>query len=307
MRHVRILGLALVAVFAFGAIAASNALALKNPRKSGQIFKHCPIYGEAEGKQTTLCFVAATEEGAEEGAYHVGNFTVHLAKQVLLQFGTSVNEETGQEYFVPAEGAPTLPPVAERVPGYPISKISPQEQTEMGWPQELKENYENGRKHHETVNVYETLELAGTPAISRSNLLSEEGTAVEVPLKIKATNTWLAKLGDICYVGSEEDPIVQHLVSGLSTSPLTGEELHGAVGELEFLHSFQEVIITHSDLVDNTYPVPAATCSGPFSSYVEAMINKIFGLPAAAGASNTQLKGTLYNATAEWVGTFGIH
>jgi len=309
VRHLRITALALVAAFAASALMASSALAIKNPTKNPLIFKHCPIYGEAEieeggtmhKRRTALCFVAATDEGAGAGEYKVGNFTVPLVKQVLLQFGTVVNEETGAEVYVPAEGAPTFPAVAERVPGYPITAISPKEREEYGWSKELSESYEHAKLRHKTRDVFETLELAGTPHISRSNLLSEEGTAVEVPIKVKATNAWLTELGVSCYIGSEEEPITQHLVSGVSKSPLTGEELHGAVGELEFLHEFEEVIITHSNLVDNTYAVPGAKCTGPDAAAIEATIDHIFGVPAVAGASFTQLKGTLYNSTAEWV------
>ena len=301
-------GLCLVATFVVSAVNAGSALAIINPTESPLIFKHCPIFGEVEGHRVNLCFVAATDTGPEAGEYKVGKFTVPLAKQVLLQFGTVLNEETGGETFVPAEGAPTFPAVAERVPGFPITAISPKEREEYGWPPELTASYLHAKEHHLTRNVFETLELGGKAAISRTNLLFQEGTAVEVPIKVKATNAWLTQLGVECYIGSDEGtspgPIVQHLVSGTSTSPLTGEELHGAVGELRFLHEFQEVIITHSSLVDNTYAVPAATCEGPFAGPIATTINHIFGLPAVAGASFTKLKGTLYNATAEWVSKF---
>ncbi len=309
MRHVRMLGLSLGTVLAVSAVLAGSAMAIKNPDHNEAIFNHCPTFGEAEGHRTTFCFFAATEGGPESGAYKVGKFTVPLEKQIILQFGSVLNEETGAETFIPAEGVPTLIPTPEKVPGAPINAISPKEREELGWPPELSASYEAAKKRHEVNKVFETIELATggggpEPAISRTNLLFQEGTAVLVPVKVKATNHWLEHLGDECYVGSNEDPIVQHLVSGTSTSPLTGEELHGAVGELEFTHKFDEVIITHSDLVDNTYPVPGATCTGPFSEIVAATINKLFGLPAVAGASFTNLKGTLYNATAEFVNTF---
>jgi hypothetical protein len=303
MRHVRILGISLIAAFAVSAVTAASALAITNPDKSPLIFKHCPIYGEVNGQKTTFCFVAATNQ--EEGEYKVGGFTVPLTKQVLLQFGTVLNEETGAETFVPAEGAPTLPPTAEKVPGTPISRISPKEREEFGWPQELTESYLAAKRRHLTNNVFETIELAGKPVISRSNLLFQEGTAVEAPVKVKAANAWLTQLGTTCYIGSDEGtepgPIVQHLVSGVSKSPSTGQELHGEVGELAFYHEFQEAIISNNKLVDNTYPVPGASCSGPFAAPIAATIDKIFGIPAVAGASFTSLKGALYNATAEWV------
>ena len=61
------------------------------------------------------------------------------------------------------------------------------------------------------------------------------------------------------------------------------------------------VVITKSNLVDNEFAVPGATCTGPFSTEIAAAIDKEFGVPAVAGASKTELKGTLWNATAEAV------
>ena len=122
---------------------------------------------------------------------------------------------------------------------------------------------------------------------------------MEAPVKIKGENKWLSELGDVCYIGSNEAPIVQHLTSGASTSPLTGNTIHGSAGELAIIKEGNELWLHNSDLVDNTYPVPGATCTGPFSAQIAAAIDREFGIPAVAGASVTELKGTLYNATKE--------
>ena len=76
--------------------------------------------------------------------------------------------------------------------------------------------------------VYEKIEFAGPAAISRTNLLFQEGTAVHAPVMVRGENAWLKQLGDKCTIGSEAEPIVQELTSGKSTSPLTGEVLQGA-------------------------------------------------------------------------------
>ncbi len=299
MRHVRILGLCLVAVLAVSAAGASSALAVKNPTKSVRIFKNCPVSGisEQNGLPNNLCIFAATEL-KEGGSFTVGPITVPITKQIVLQYGLAENEETGEEgYVAPTHGVEAIAPTPEPVPGEPIGNISAAEQEELGWPESLKYSYAQAQKKHLVKKVYESIELAGVPKTSRANLLFQEGTAVEAPVKIKGENKWLSKLGDVCYIGSDEAPIVQHLVSGTSTSPLTGEEIHGSVGELEFLREFQEVILSHTDLVDNTYAVPAAVCTGPYSSVISATINKVFGLPAVAGASKTEIKGSLYNST----------
>ncbi len=298
MRHVRMLGLCIVAVFAVAAVAASNALALKNPSKSAKVFFNCPIHSisEVNGLPNNLCIVGATEQ-KEGGQFTVGPITTPIVKQIILQYGLAENEETGEEgYVAPSHGVEAITPTPEPVPGEPIGHISAAEQEELGWPESLKYSYAQAQKKGQVKKVFEAIELAGTPATSRSNLLFQEGTAVEAPVKIKGENKWLSKLGDACYIGSEEEPIVQHLVSGTSTSPLTGEEVHGSVGELEFLKEFTEVILSHTDLVDNTYPVPGASCTGPYSSIIAATIDKEFGIPAVAGASLTEIKGTLYNS-----------
>ena len=299
MRHVRTLGLCLVAVLAMSAVAASSALAVKNPTKSVKIFKNCPVSGisEQNGLPNDLCIFAATE-AKEGGQFTVGPITVPLVKQIVLQYGLAENEETGEEGYVPpTHGVEAITPTPEPVPGEPIAHISLAEQEELGWPESLKYSYAQAQKKGLVRKVFEAIELAGTPKTSRTNLLFQEGTAVEAPVKIKGENKWLSRLGDACYIGSNEEPIVQHLVSGTSTSPLTSEEIHGSVGELEFLREFQEVILSHTDLVDNTYPVPGAACTGPYSSVIAATIDKQFGIPAVAGASKTEIKGSLYNST----------
>ena len=307
MRHVRTLGLCLAAVFVAVAVAASSAAAFPPSNVwSPHYFKNCPVNEVAEiepGKLQTdnLCFYASTEEGEGAGSYTVGKITVPLAKKVALQFGTATNEETGAETFIPAaNGAQSLIPGKEPVPGEPIANISPAEQEELGWSAGLKEAYKKGQRDHTVGKVYEKIEFAGPLAISRANLLNEEGTAVHAPVLVRGENRWLTSIGDSCTIGSEAEPIVQELKTGVSRSPLTGEEIQGSVGELEFNSEFTEVIIRHSNLADNEYAVPGATCTGPFSGEVAAAIDKEFGVPAVAGASKTELKGTLWNSTAEW-------
>ena len=116
-------------------------------------------------------------------------------------------------------------------------------------------------------------------------------------MKIKGENKWLSELGDVCYIGSNEAPIVQHLTSGESESPLTHEVLHGSKGEFVVVNTTaKSVILPHSNLVDNTYAVPGASCTGPYSAVIAATIDKEFDIPQPAGASVTEIKGTLYNA-----------
>ena len=107
--------------------------------------------------------------------------------------------------------------------------------------------------------VYETIEIAGIPQTSRNAILEREGTGVLAPVKVKGENAWISQLGDMCYIGSDAEPIVQHLTSAASTSPLTGETVEGStVWNSTITRGGQEVALVHSVLLDNTYAVPGA-------------------------------------------------
>jgi hypothetical protein len=303
MRHVRMVGLCLFAGLAFAALNVSSALGFKNPDKSPKIFANCPLTGEADGFADLACTVGATEP-KEGGQFTVGPITVPIVKQIVLQYGLTDNESDELLYIPPANGAEAITPTPEKVPGEPIAHITSAEQEELGWPESLKYSYKLAQKDGAVKTSYETIELAGIPFTSVSNIVEEKGVGVEAPVKIKAENRWMSQLGDVCYVGSDAEPIVQHLTSGESESPLSHATIHGSRGELEVLRSpggHDEIIESHSDLVDNTYAVPGASCTGPNASVVAATIDKEFDIPEPAGASVTEIKGALYLAAKEYV------
>lgn len=316
MRHVRMLGLCLLAAFALSAMAASSAMAVKNPDHSLTIFKNCPVNGFGVGtlglRPDALCTFGDTEP-QEGGQFTVGPITVPLTKQIILQYGIAFGiaqeekerEEQGifeQEliYVPPQNGVEAITPTPEPVPGTPIANITTAEQEELKWPEGLKASYAAAQKKGQVNKVFETIEQAGFIFTSVQQILTGEHPGVIAPVKIKGENAWLSKLGDVCYIGSEQEPIVQHLTSGKSTSPLTGVTIEGTRGEIEVIRKGNEIIEGHSNLVDNTYPVPGAVCTGPYSAAISATLNKVFGLPAVAGASITELKGYLYLTTKEF-------
>ena len=251
MRHVRMLGPCLVAVFAFAAIGTTSAsAAIKNPTKSRKIFENCNLHGLAEERWPVVdCTVGATEN-KEGGQFTVGPVTVPIVKQIVLQYGLAVNEETGEVPAVaPTHGVEFITPAPEKVPGEPIAHISVAEQEELGWPETLQHSYKLAQKNGSVKKVDETIEAAGLPYTNALNLIEEEHTAVEASVKIKGENKWIAQLGDVCYIGSDAEPIVQHLTTGASTSPLTGETIHGSAGEIEETDNGTELVLAHSDLV----------------------------------------------------------
>lgn len=297
----------LVAVFATGAVVASSALAVTLPTKNPKIYVNCPVNGEAEVapgelKKDQACIFGATT-AKEGGQFTVGPITVPLVKQIVLQYGVAQNEETSELFYIaPTHGAEAITPTPEKVPGEPIAHITPAEQQELGWPESLKYSYALAQKKGSVKTVYETIEQAGVPATSIQHIVEEQGVGVEAPVKIKGENKWLSQLGDVCYIGSDAEPIVQHLTSGESESPLTHEIIHGSAGELQVFSKDgdEAVFLSGSDLVDNTYAVPGVVCTGAYSSEITATIDKEFDLPQAAGASVTEIKGTLSTASAAY-------
>jgi hypothetical protein len=330
VRHVRMLGLCLAAVFAMSAMTlavASPALASKCSEEckkekeekklkeleqerfvppgteSLKYYENCPV----NNPKTELCEYASTSGGAAGGQFTVGPISVPLAKKIAIQFGVHENEATEElESIAPEDGAPVLVAPRLTVPGYPVAHISLSEQEELGWSAELKASYAKAKLKAGKMRAYEQLESAGLPRVNPTNLVFETGTGVEVPLKLKAENAWIESLGDECYVASEAEPIVQHLTTGSDTSPLTGTTLHGTAGELFIFDEGDALALDESNLVDDTFTVPAANCTGPNSEVIAATIDKVFGVPAVAGASVTELKGSLHEAVSEFIKDKGI-
>jgi len=311
VKHLKLLGLCLIAALLVSAGAVSNALAVKTPTKALGIYRNCPTNAHAEnGQEVELCIFGATELGEKGasagGSFTVGPITVPIEKQIKLQYGLVENEKGEETSIVPTDGAPAIEPTPENVPGEPIGHITAAEQEELGWPSGLKYSYAQAQKKGQVKHATETIEIAGVPNTSRSNLIEGKGTAVEAPVMIKAGNAWLSAIGVVCTIGSEEHPIVQHLTSGNSVSPLTGETAHGESGELSIFYGGAALAITKSVLVDNTYAVPGAVCTGPYASQITATIDKEFSIPQPAGASTTVIKGTLYSAAARFLEQRGI-
>jgi hypothetical protein len=308
VRHVRILGLSLVAVFALGTVAATSALAEKPLSEAAlaklyKPFSACPFNEtDAEGYKPEECIFASTAGGKEGGEYTVGSITIPLSKKIILQGGENEEEESnkggegGRGAWFEATNNETLVAPPLNVPGGLSNRIASQPY----WPAGLKESFANAKKNHE-LTATESLQLAGKPWVNRANLLEEKRTAFYLPMKVVVNSPWLTTLGGgTCHIGSAEHPIVVELTSDESTGPFPYEynTSHGAKGELKFSDSFNEVKIINSTLVDNKYAVEtgAEGCGGAYESFVDHAISTAAGVPAPAGANSVILKGTLFNA-----------
>src|SRR5262249_44338939 len=129
----------------------------------------------------------------------------------------------------------------------------------------------------------------------------QSGTALEVPLRIHLSNPLGGLVGEHCYIGGPEEPIVQRLTSGETSPPEGFAPISGELGEVAFSNDFQILRIRNNRVVDNTYPDQVAhgfakRNDPEWEGLIDEAVDTAFHLPAPAGASVTEVKGTLWNA-----------
>lgn len=224
------------------------------------------------------------------GSVTIGNTAVPIKNPVTLQGGF---EGVGSEIaFFGAEDGETLSKTAQPVPGGLAGLIKCSEITNFIVRLACEVTFENG-----LTGVNATLELAGPATsvkLSTENLIFEEGTALELPVKVHLENPFL---GSSCYIGSNAKPIVVPLTTGSSGS------LHGKAGKVSFNPSFDITYVTGSKLVNNTFAAPAATgCGGAVVELlIDPILNAKIGLPAGSGTNSAILEANFEDGAAESV------
>lgn len=287
LRHLADLGRAalILAVASLLALAATVPALASPPTGDFAVFAQCPLKNPEVG----LC-VFSQSTGKE---FVIGSSKVPVNKTVTLQGGLIIDEETGAETFVEAANGETLSKTALTVPGGLLGIIAPE-----SLPKYLQEII-NKLVSEGLDGVTATAELVGTPGINRSHLLSEEGTALSLPVRIKLSNILL---GGECYIGSKSSPVTFNLTTGITSPPAPNSPIEGAIGEIEFKDEFQLAIITGDKLVDNAFSAPGVSgCGGLLSSLLDPAIDLKIGLPAASGHNTAILESELQNAGREGV------
>ncbi len=278
--------IAAVAVVASLAVAASASA--HNPKGNFAPFKYCPL----SNKATELCTVANTNAGE----FTVGTKTVPITKTITLQGGLHENATTGELEFIAAEGAETLSKTEETVPGGLLGIKAPK-----SWPtilQELFNEYVINKGFTGVTEITELAKPASAIKLNTTNLIFEEGVALQLPVKVKLNNVFL---GGECYVGSSSKPIVLNLTTGTTSPPLPNKSIKGSAGSLEILEEGNLVRLTGGSLVDNAFADEegANGCGGIlFSWAVDPLVNEILGVPSKAGRNTAILKGNLEEAEA---------
>jgi hypothetical protein len=152
---------------------------------------------------------------------------------------------------------------------------------------------------NKTTGVNETTELAAPASsigLNEANLLSETGTALELPVKVHLENPFL---GGECYIGSNASPIVLKLTTGTTAPPLPNKPIKGKLGTVSTVGEGEILKISNNSLVNNSFAAPGTNgCGGLFSFLIDPIINGKLGIPAAAGHNTAILNGTLEQAGA---------
>jgi hypothetical protein len=262
-------------VFASVASAASH-----NPKGEFKDFGECPL----NNPKVTTCVFSVSNGGS----FTVGKKTVPLKNPVTLQGGFFGSGE--EVSFFGAENGQTLSKTPQPVPGGLLGITAP-----TWWPKFIQDWF-NKQINEGFTGVNATVELAAPATsikLSTENLLSQNGTALGLPVKIKLDN---AILGSNCYIGSNAKPVQIDFTTGKSGA------LEGSVGTVTFNETFTLVTISGGKLVNGTFAAPGASgCGGIFSIFVDPLVNSILGTPSPSGKNTAILEGVLKSANAEAV------
>lgn len=263
-------------------LGVSSALA--TPKGEYSVFEQCPT------SIATLsgCVVSRTESGAVT----IGKQEVPIVNVQTLQGGTE-NIEPGVKHLVAALNGETLTKTPQKVPGGLSGLVKCNEIKGNGFWEKLERAGCEAIFENKYTGVNATTELAA-PATSVILSLAgaefpELGPALTLPIKVKLENPLL---GNECYIGSNEHPIVLKLSTGKSGTQ-TGE-----LGEITSRGEGGILVVKNSKLVDGTFSAPAATGCGEFFSFLlDPIINAKLGLPAESGKNSA-----IFNSTLEVAG-----
>lgn len=250
-------------------------------------FKFCP-YTSAE---TDRCLYSVTTGGEVK----LGKKAVPIEKEVVLQGGYTVPDETSFSKFIAATNGITLSKAAQNVPGG-LAGVVPESPTSPLVKALVKFFFEN-----KITGLTSTLELAKPASdirISEGHMAERIGVALKLPVKVHLENPFLGKS---CYVGSSTSPINWELTTGTTSPPKPNEPIKGAFGKIAFLEEGEILRLTGNELVDNAWSAPGVSgCGGILAFLVNPIVNSQLGT-TTAGNNTARLVNTIYEATAEGV------
>jgi hypothetical protein len=260
----RVRGRALATTMAFAclgavALAAAPAALGSKLKEEFALFVDCPT------ATAGVCTVAKTSSGE----FVMGTKTVPINQTITLQGGLAFSSLQTQPLIAARDGN-TLSKTPLTIPGGLLGVAN------IGG------------------EVTATAELAGTASdilINQYFLAEGRETAVVLPLKIKLDNPLL---GENCYIGSNESPVLLHLTDGTTNPPFPGTPISGNKGTIGNSARGKITVISNNTLVDNSFPVPAATNCGSnplLAPVVTLLVNLDAGLPSGAGRNKAVMTG----------------
>lgn len=262
--------LAGLVVLVVALVAAGTAVA-KEPTGDFAAFKQCPRFTSS----VDYCLSAQITGGE----ITIGGVRMPIVNPITFQGGYALSETTGAETFFGALNGETISRTPQPVPGGLLGMVKCGEIKNMIRRLICHIVFE-GR----LTALNATLELAApasTIGLNTSNQLNQEGVALSLPVKIHLENPLLGK---DCYIGSETTPLLLNLTTGTTSPPPPNKPITGKVGHIEFKDETELVELVGTNLVDNSFAVPAASgCGGPLSFLLDPLIDTKLGLPSPAG------------------------
>lgn len=268
-------------------VVALAALSLAGPaaaKLTGNYakFAQCP-FSSLEVKR---CLVSVTKSGEVV----LGSKKVPIVNPVTVQGGYGVAGEDGFAPFFGASNGETISKAPQPVPGGLAGLVNCKEISNFILRASCELVFENG-----LTGVNSTLELtrpANEISINETNLLSQTGTALKLPVRVRLENPLL---GSECYVGTSSSPIIWNLTAGATSPPPPNKSIEGTGGTINFLEEGRILEITGNKLVDNAWSAPGAHgCGGSiFELILNPIINASAGLPSAAGKNTAILNNTI--------------
>ena len=228
-----LIGLAAACMALLGASAPAMAYKEVKGKQGKEMFKKfadCPI---AAGE---YCTYAETLSGE----FKLGSKTAPIENPLVLQGGIK-SLGTLQEITMPL-----IPPL------YGAEMVSKTSQKLPGGLTGLGEGIGG------EVSATAELVTGGTVLLAPANLFGVL-PAVTLPIKIHLQNEML---GENCYIGTDKNPVVLHLTDYITSPPAGTEPISGKRGEEVSINSGRAFELHGNTLVDNTFPVPAATGCG---------------------------------------------
>jgi hypothetical protein len=232
-------------------------------------------------------FAACTAGDATSGSVTIGNITTTITEPVSVQFGFFIPPKDANGY-----PAPAVPPLAgtSAILTTKPDLIPDSLTTALGCPSTDPTVEHICRVAQSRGGVYNKVYALAQEAgqISGFDLLSWTQ-----PVKFRLVNPLL---GNSCYIGSDEMPVVLNPALSVSSTGGLSEE----PDPNPTVHPDSDVLVVSGAIAsDTTFSAPGVIGCGPGGSAdvpIDEAIDTSAGLPAASGTNSISLDGTFYIA-----------